>query len=98
MFHLVSLLFFFTEQILSVAQMVAQFAQNEQDMNAVERILVYAELPSEGDATTTDDPPSSWPDKGGINFDNVEMAYRKGLPLVLNGVSFNVQPGEKVCS
>lgn len=77
--------------------MVAQFAQNEQDMNAVERILVYAELPSEGDAFTANDPPPSWPDKGGINFVNVEMAYRKGLPLVLNGVSFNVQPGEKVC-
>lgn len=80
------------------SQMVAQFAQNEQDMNAVERILVYAELPSEGDPVTTNDPPPSWPDKGAINFDNVELAYRKGLPLVLNGVSFDVQPGEKVRS
>ncbi|KAE9399630.1 multidrug resistance-associated ABC transporter [Gymnopus androsaceus JB14] len=78
------------------SQMVAQFAQNEQDMNAVERILVYAELPSEGDPVTTNDPPPSWPDKGAINFDNVELAYRKGLPLVLNGVSFDVQPGEKI--
>lgn len=66
-------------------------------MNAVERILVYAELPSEGDPVTPHDPPPSWPHAGRVEFSNVQLAYRKGLPLVLNGVSFNVQPGEKVC-
>ncbi|KIK63265.1 hypothetical protein GYMLUDRAFT_40975 [Collybiopsis luxurians FD-317 M1] len=78
------------------SQMVSQFATNEQNMNAVERILVYAELPGEGDPVTPNDPPPSWPNKGGINFDNVDLAYRKGLPLVLNRVSFSVQPGEKI--
>jgi ABC-type multidrug transport system fused ATPase/permease subunit len=34
--------------------------------------------------------------KGGITFSNVEMAYRKGLPLVLKDVSFEIKPGEKV--
>lgn len=76
--------------------MVAQFAQNEQNMNAVERVLHYAELEPEGDATTPNDPPPSWPSKGGIEFINVDMAYREGLPLVLKDVSFRVQPGEKV--
>ncbi|KAF9042985.1 multidrug resistance-associated ABC transporter [Panaeolus papilionaceus] len=76
--------------------MVSQFAQNEQNMNAVERILHYSELPHEGDDESPDTPPPSWPDKGLIKFSDVELAYREGLPLVLKGVSFDVRPGEKV--
>ncbi|KAF7321107.1 Multidrug resistance-associated ABC transporter protein [Mycena chlorophos] len=78
------------------SQMVSQFATNEQNMNAVERLLVYADLPAEGDATRPDDPPASWPTQGKIEFKDVEMAYREGLPLVLKGVSFDIKPGEKV--
>ncbi|KAJ3720533.1 multidrug resistance-associated ABC transporter [Lentinula raphanica] len=78
------------------SEMVSQYAISEQNMNAVERILVYAELPSEGDPTTSNDPPPSWPESGRIEFNNVQLAYRKGLPLVLNGVTFNVHPGEKI--
>ncbi|KAG6865425.1 hypothetical protein C0991_002663 [Blastosporella zonata] len=85
---------------LSITQvfsdMISQFAQNEQNMNAVERVLHYAELPSEGDATTPNDPPTSWPSQGHIAFENVELSYRKGLPLVLKGVTFDVKAGEKV--
>ena len=78
--------------------MVSQFAQNEQSLNAVERILVYTQLPSEGDPTRCDDPSSSWPEQGGIRFTDVAMAYREGLPLVLKGITFEIQPGEKVSS
>lgn len=76
--------------------MVNQFVQTEQNMNAVERVLHYTELPSEADAHTSTDPPVNWPQRGAIRFDNVKLAYREGLPLVLNGVSFDVKPGEKV--
>lgn len=75
---------------------MATYAQNEQNFNAVERVLYYTELPAEGDATKPTDPPASWPEKGAITFNNVEMAYREGLPLVLKGVSFEIKPGEKV--
>ncbi|KAJ7607370.1 multidrug resistance-associated ABC transporter [Roridomyces roridus] len=78
------------------SQLVALYAQNEQNMNSVERILTYAELPAEGEATTPNDPPASWPEKGEINFKDAEMSYRPGLPLVLKGVSFDIRPGEKV--
>jgi ABC-type multidrug transport system fused ATPase/permease subunit len=76
--------------------MISQFAQNEQNMNAVERVLHYTELPGEGDAVKPNDPPMTWPTGGEIAFKNVEMVYRPGLPLVLKDVSFNVAPGEKV--
>ena len=67
-------------------------------MNAVERVLVYSELPPEGDAQTPNDPSVSWPEKGEIKFTGAELAYREGLPLVLKGISFEVIPGEKVGS
>ncbi|KAF5354262.1 hypothetical protein D9756_007067 [Leucocoprinus leucothites] len=78
------------------SEMVSQFATNEQNMNAVERVLHYTELPEEGDSTKPDDPLPSWPPGGAISFQNVELAYRPGLPLVLKDVSFDVRPGEKV--
>lgn len=76
--------------------MVQLFAQNEQNMNAVERVLVYSKLPTEGDTQTPNDPPASWPEMGEIKFTKVKLAYREGLPLVLKGVSFEVAPGEKI--
>lgn len=76
--------------------MVSQFAQNEQNMNAVERVLVYTELSPEGDAETPNDPSASWPQRGEIKFTAAALAYRKGLPLVLKGISLEVRPGEKV--
>lgn len=78
------------------ADLVSHYALNEQNFNSVERILHYTELEPEGDATTPNDPPASWPENGGIKFDNVKLAYRPGLPLVLKGVTFEIQPGEKV--
>jgi hypothetical protein len=72
--------------------MVSTFASNEQNFNAVERILVYTDLPAEGER----EPPATWPTRGAIEFRDVELAYRPGLPLVLKRVSFEVKPGEKV--
>jgi ATP-binding cassette subfamily C (CFTR/MRP) protein 1 len=77
------------------ADMVTQFAQNEQNMNAVERVLHYTELEPEGERSTPNDPPPSWPSEGGISFSNVELVYREGLPLVLKDISFHVKAGEK---
>jgi len=78
------------------AELVSLFAQNEQNMNAVERLLHYTELPCEGETTTPNDPPASWPDQGRISFTDVKFVYREGLPLVLKGITFDVKPGEKV--
>lgn len=60
------------------------------------QVLHYTELPSEGATTTPHDPPASWPEQGSIEFKDVDLAYREGLPLVLKGVTFAVNPGEKV--
>lgn len=40
-------------------------------------------------------PPSGWPVTGSVVFENVQMRYRDG-PLVLKGISFDVNGGEKI--
>ncbi|TEB30865.1 multidrug resistance-associated ABC transporter [Coprinellus micaceus] len=79
------------------SEMVNQYAQNEQNMNAVERVLHYSDLPNEGDLHRPKaDSDPEWPPHGKIQFHDVKMAYRQGLPLVLKGISFDIRPGEKV--
>ena len=41
-------------------------------------------------------PGNGWPKEGGIIFHNVQMRYRDDLPLTLKGISFRVNPQEKV--
>jgi ABC-type multidrug transport system fused ATPase/permease subunit len=86
--------------ILSIVQMlqfsVRQLAEVENGMNAVERLLHYGtQLEEEAPEHTVDVRPT-WPEKGEIIFDNVEMRYRANLPLVLKGLSIHVKGGERV--
>ncbi|NXE59272.1 MRP7 protein, partial [Calcarius ornatus] len=39
---------------------------------------------------------ADWPSKGLVQFQQVVLAYRTGLPNALDGVSFTVYPGEKL--
>ena len=41
-------------------------------------------------------PPPDWPAKGAINFNQVVMQYRPGLPFVLKGLSMQIDGGEKI--
>lgn len=86
--------------ILSIVQMmqfsVRQLAEVENGMNAVERLRYYGhELEEEAPLHTIDVRPS-WPEKGEIVFNNVEMRYRPNLPLVLKGLSMHIRGGERV--
>ncbi|KAG6856149.1 hypothetical protein H0H87_007054 [Tephrocybe sp. NHM501043] len=85
------------------SEMINMFAKNEQNMNAVERVLHYTELPPEGGSKdgafhpgNQEHPPASWPSNGQITFTDVNLSYRPGLPPVLKNVSFAVQAGEKI--
>ena len=41
-------------------------------------------------------PAPEWPDKGGIEMDEVCLRYSEDFPLVLKSVSFSIQSAEKV--
>ena len=38
----------------------------------------------------------SWLSQGSVEFQNVVLVYRPGLPNALDGVTFRVRPGEKL--
>lgn len=88
--------------IIQIASMMSlllrSMTQLENDMNSVERLFEYAKkLPEEGPFELEDNKPDeSWPEQGGIEFDDVCLSYREGLPLVLKNVSFKVNPSEKI--
>lgn len=72
--------------------------QTENDMNSAERMVSYAEdLPVEAAYRKSEAcPPDSWPSRGEIVFEDVNFAYRPGLPLVLRDFNVSIKSGEKV--
>ncbi|KAG2147644.1 ABC protein [Suillus clintonianus] len=85
---------------LMCGMVTRQTADVENNMNAVERLVEYVngktipqEAPHEIEAHK---PPAQWPEHGAVEFKDVKMAYRPGLPNVLMGISVKVEGGEKI--
>jgi len=77
------------------------YAQTEAAMVSVERIAKYSEdVEQENDQK--DDPKhneilkNNWPLHGKVEVKELSMRYRKNLPLVLNKITFTVEPGHHV--
>lgn len=76
--------------------LVSSFTQTETMLVSVERLEEYScDLPQE--------PRGQWPQlgiswlsQGSVEFQDVVLVYRPGLPNALDGVTFRVQPGEKL--
>ncbi|WPK26558.1 hypothetical protein PUMCH_003916 [Australozyma saopauloensis] len=81
-----------------VSMLIVIFTQVEQDMNSAERILEYVEdLPQEAPYIIADTTPlPSWPEEGKIVFEDVDMVYRPGLPLVLKKFTATIGANEKI--
>ncbi|KAL9034511.1 MAG: hypothetical protein Q9214_007012 [Letrouitia sp. 1 TL-2023] len=86
--------------ILSIVQMiqftVRQLAEVENAMNATERLHYYNTELDEEPPLHLSEVPSDWPQKGQIVFNEVQMRYREGLPLVLQGLTMNIAGGERI--
>lgn len=88
--------------IIQVASIISltlrSMTQLENDFNSVERLFEYAkDLPQEASYDVPETKPDEqWPVQGSIEFNNVSLSYREGLPLVLKNISFRVQAGEKI--
>ncbi|KAL4062863.1 ABC protein [Scleroderma citrinum] len=83
-----------------VGLMTRQSADVENNMNSVERIVQYTRadiVPQEAPHEILDNKPApEWPHDGAIEFRDVEMSYRPGLPNILKGISISIQGGEKI--
>ena len=71
------------------------FSYIESELNSVERVVEYCDLPAESQ-TELVVPPAHWPTQsGGLVIENLAISYAPDLPLVLKGISLDIRPGEK---
>ncbi|XP_055643285.1 multidrug resistance-associated protein 1 isoform X8 [Toxorhynchites rutilus septentrionalis] len=69
----------------------------ETNIVAVERIKEYGETKQEAAWEIPNSKlPKDWPELGRVEFQNFQVRYREGLDLVLKGITFAVEGGEKV--
>ncbi|WYZ38528.1 hypothetical protein EsH8_III_000442 [Colletotrichum jinshuiense] len=84
----------FTENVLWLIRL---YAINEQNMNSVERIKEYLDVEQEAEPIVEDNrPPKNWPSQGSVEFINYSTRYRQELDPVLRGLTFKINPKEKV--
>ncbi|XP_004510355.1 ABC transporter C family member 8 [Cicer arietinum] len=64
---------------------------------SVERIKQFIHIPAEPPAIVENNrPPSSWPSKGKIDLQGLEIRYRLNAPLVLKGITCTFKEGSRV--
>jgi len=82
----------------SCGMMTRQTTEVENYLNSVERVAQYSQkdfLDQEASHEIEENKPSvDWPVKGAINFKDLTMRYRPGLPNVLHGISLDIRGGE----
>ncbi|KAJ4418671.1 hypothetical protein N0V85_001359 [Neurospora sp. IMI 360204] len=70
------------------------YANVELNMNAAERIVEYASLPTESLEGIS--PPAAWPTDGRIEVKDLVVSYAPDLPPVLKGLTFSVNRNERI--
>ncbi|KAK6367899.1 ATP-binding cassette glutathione S-conjugate transporter ycf1 [Exophiala oligosperma] len=81
----------------SLNWIVRQTVEVETNIVSVERVLEYAELPSEApDVMFKSRPSIGWPAHGQITFKDYTTRYREGLDPVLKNINLSIQAREKV--
>ncbi|QSZ33420.1 hypothetical protein DSL72_004988 [Monilinia vaccinii-corymbosi] len=63
-------------------------------MNAAERVIEYAEMPTE--TLGGEEPPASWPTAGCLEVKDLVVAYNHDLAPVLKGLNFNIDRQTRV--
>ncbi|XP_019874089.2 probable multidrug resistance-associated protein lethal(2)03659 isoform X2 [Aethina tumida] len=71
---------------------IRQWADLENNMTSVERVLEYTSIKSENKTGVV---PENWPGKGHILFKNVSISYKNNKPT-LNNLNLEIKPGRKV--
>lgn len=81
----------------SLNWIIRQTVEVETNIVSVERVLEYAELPSEAPEVMFKNRPAiGWPGQGAVSFSNYSTRYRPGLDLVLKDISLDIKPHEKI--
>ena len=76
---------------------IRQSAEVINQMVSVERVLGFSNLPSEAELVNESDKDlGEWPKGGVMKMTNLSVRYRKGLPLSLKDISFEIPSGARV--
>ncbi|KAL8660630.1 MAG: hypothetical protein Q9202_006375 [Teloschistes flavicans] len=73
----------------AIIWVIRYYAILEMDMNSVERIDEYSNIPTEDQGGA--DCPTDWPSEGRIEVRNLVASYAEDLPPVLKGISFTAE-------
>ena len=68
-------------------------------MTSVERLKEYTEFKDHEAGWVNEEDsklPSNWPTQGKIEIKNLKARYRKGLPLVINGLNVDIEARQKI--
>ncbi|KAF9930863.1 hypothetical protein FBU30_011152 [Linnemannia zychae] len=81
----------------TIVWLIRIYAQNEMNLNSVERVAEYMSLEEEPPAIIEGSrPPASWPHAGEIVVDHLTMKYAPDAPAVIKDISFRIKAGEKI--
>jgi ABC-type multidrug transport system fused ATPase/permease subunit len=81
----------------SLNWIVHQTVEVETNIVSVERVLEYANLPSEAPEVIFKRRPAiGWPAQGAVSFNDYSTRYRPGLDLVLKDINLDIKPHEKI--
>ncbi|KAL9184039.1 hypothetical protein ACHAXT_002125 [Thalassiosira profunda] len=81
---------------ISLSFFVQGISESEASMTSLERVMAMTEIAQEEDKSCHPEPvDETWPDNGDLTFDDVNLRYRPGLPLSLEGLSFSLQSGQR---
>ncbi|KAJ5238947.1 Metal resistance protein YCF1 [Penicillium chermesinum] len=81
----------------SLNWIVRQTVEVETNIVSVERVLEYANLPSEApEVIFKSRPTAGWPGQGAVSFKDYSTRYREGLDLVLKDINLDIKPHEKI--
>uniref|UniRef100_A0A3Q2WVD8 ATP-binding cassette, sub-family C (CFTR/MRP), member 12 n=1 Tax=Haplochromis burtoni TaxID=8153 RepID=A0A3Q2WVD8_HAPBU len=89
----------YTIQLTGMLQYVVRLSTEvEARFNSVERLQEYImDCKSEAPRHVKEAQiPQDWPSNGGVSFKDYKMRYRENTPIILNGLDFHIQPGEKL--
>lgn len=78
----------------TIISLLRNYANLEMIMNAAERIVEYIHLPTEDLGGKK--PPAAWPAQGRLEVTDLVAGYAPDLPPVLKGLSFTVEPHQRV--
>lgn len=78
-------------------QLIWVMSSTLRDFSSVQRVKEYIEYDKhERDWDSPAPKNKNWPSQGRIKGENIKVRYRKGLPLVLRGLTFNIEPNQKI--